>query len=100
MTKFNVKRMGIYAPWTTTSNLYVGAGEGFFLAHALANVPSRFEKLLNPLFSILKFVFPFVHDLDPDSQLNYMHPVVRFFWTIVGVKYSDSFATKDRVHPI
>eukprot|EP00747_Dinoflagellata_sp_TGD_P152269 gnl/TRDRNA2_/TRDRNA2_177285_c7_seq11.p1 gnl/TRDRNA2_/TRDRNA2_177285_c7~~gnl/TRDRNA2_/TRDRNA2_177285_c7_seq11.p1 ORF type:complete len:248 (-),score=40.99 gnl/TRDRNA2_/TRDRNA2_177285_c7_seq11:101-739(-) len=109
-SKLNVKRMGIYAPWTTTSNLYVGAGEELFLAHALANVPSRFEKLLNPLFSILSFVFPFVHGLDPDFDLDYMHPVVRLFWSIVGVKYSDSFAIKDgklaqssekdRVHPM
>eukprot|EP00747_Dinoflagellata_sp_TGD_P152270 gnl/TRDRNA2_/TRDRNA2_177285_c7_seq12.p1 gnl/TRDRNA2_/TRDRNA2_177285_c7~~gnl/TRDRNA2_/TRDRNA2_177285_c7_seq12.p1 ORF type:complete len:468 (-),score=57.26 gnl/TRDRNA2_/TRDRNA2_177285_c7_seq12:101-1321(-) len=109
-SRSQVRGKGIYAPWTTTSNLYVGAGEGFFLAHSLANVPSRFEKLLNPLFSILSFVFPFVHGLDPDFDLDYMHPVVRLFWSIVGVKYSDSFAIKDgklaqssekdRVHPM
>eukprot|EP00747_Dinoflagellata_sp_TGD_P152278 gnl/TRDRNA2_/TRDRNA2_177285_c7_seq20.p1 gnl/TRDRNA2_/TRDRNA2_177285_c7~~gnl/TRDRNA2_/TRDRNA2_177285_c7_seq20.p1 ORF type:complete len:224 (-),score=39.75 gnl/TRDRNA2_/TRDRNA2_177285_c7_seq20:406-1044(-) len=109
-SRSNVTGMGIYAPWTATANLYVGMGEEVFLAHALANVPSRFENLLNPMFSILKLVVPSVHDLDQDSHSSYMHPVVVLFWSIVGVKYSDSFAIKDgklaqsgekdRVHPM
>eukprot|EP00747_Dinoflagellata_sp_TGD_P130431 gnl/TRDRNA2_/TRDRNA2_174828_c9_seq1.p1 gnl/TRDRNA2_/TRDRNA2_174828_c9~~gnl/TRDRNA2_/TRDRNA2_174828_c9_seq1.p1 ORF type:complete len:168 (-),score=21.06 gnl/TRDRNA2_/TRDRNA2_174828_c9_seq1:94-573(-) len=106
-SRSQVTKMGIYAPWTMTSNLYVGAGEEFFLAHGLANVPSRFENFLNFLFSILNFVFPSVHDLDEDSGANYMHPVVRSFWSIVGTfhhDYKDSEPSrsrkKDRMHPL
>eukprot|EP00747_Dinoflagellata_sp_TGD_P118374 gnl/TRDRNA2_/TRDRNA2_172803_c2_seq2.p1 gnl/TRDRNA2_/TRDRNA2_172803_c2~~gnl/TRDRNA2_/TRDRNA2_172803_c2_seq2.p1 ORF type:complete len:446 (-),score=22.08 gnl/TRDRNA2_/TRDRNA2_172803_c2_seq2:71-1336(-) len=94
-----VQGRGIYAPWTRTSNLYVGTGEHFFLAHGLANVPSRFEHLLHPLFSILTSALPFVHDFDEHSESNYVHPVVSCFWSIVGVLHHDSFAF-DRIHPL
>eukprot|EP00747_Dinoflagellata_sp_TGD_P165410 gnl/TRDRNA2_/TRDRNA2_186634_c0_seq1.p1 gnl/TRDRNA2_/TRDRNA2_186634_c0~~gnl/TRDRNA2_/TRDRNA2_186634_c0_seq1.p1 ORF type:complete len:191 (-),score=26.48 gnl/TRDRNA2_/TRDRNA2_186634_c0_seq1:62-562(-) len=109
-----VKGNGIYAPWTTTSNLYVGTGEGFFLAHCLANVPSRFESILNPLFSVLEIFLPRIHDLDDHSDSSYMHPVASFFWSITGMlRYNSSDvlaldgsfepahnSEKDRAHPI
>eukprot|EP00747_Dinoflagellata_sp_TGD_P216313 gnl/TRDRNA2_/TRDRNA2_88886_c2_seq1.p1 gnl/TRDRNA2_/TRDRNA2_88886_c2~~gnl/TRDRNA2_/TRDRNA2_88886_c2_seq1.p1 ORF type:complete len:183 (+),score=20.20 gnl/TRDRNA2_/TRDRNA2_88886_c2_seq1:57-551(+) len=106
-----VKMRGVYAPWTTTSNLYVGTGEDFFLVHGLANVDSRFERLLCPLFSILEFVLPWIHELDENSNMKYIHPVASLFWSIVGVLYHDSSnvwddddlehsSEKDRAHPI
>eukprot|EP00747_Dinoflagellata_sp_TGD_P139595 gnl/TRDRNA2_/TRDRNA2_175913_c0_seq1.p1 gnl/TRDRNA2_/TRDRNA2_175913_c0~~gnl/TRDRNA2_/TRDRNA2_175913_c0_seq1.p1 ORF type:complete len:467 (+),score=26.66 gnl/TRDRNA2_/TRDRNA2_175913_c0_seq1:65-1465(+) len=108
-SRSQVKAKGIYAPWTATSNLYVGMGEDFFLAHGLANVPSRFTSILNPLFSMLESIFPFIHDLDETFDLHYMHPVVSVFWAIVGTLNHEPLAfqgchrthsEEDRMHPM
>jgi len=103
------KGKGIYAPWTMTSNFYVGMGDDFFLAHSLANVHSRFESPLTALFNILEFVVPSIHEFDEGTQTDYLHPVARIFWSIVEVPHhhivheakTHSIETKtNHMHPI
>eukprot|EP00747_Dinoflagellata_sp_TGD_P096742 gnl/TRDRNA2_/TRDRNA2_166931_c1_seq1.p1 gnl/TRDRNA2_/TRDRNA2_166931_c1~~gnl/TRDRNA2_/TRDRNA2_166931_c1_seq1.p1 ORF type:complete len:701 (+),score=68.77 gnl/TRDRNA2_/TRDRNA2_166931_c1_seq1:112-2214(+) len=84
--------IGFYAPWTTTANFYVGSGEGqgFFLAHSLANVPSRLGKVATALFDVLEIVWPSIHDLHEGEDTDYLHPVARIFWSAVEALRSSS----------
>eukprot|EP00747_Dinoflagellata_sp_TGD_P127000 gnl/TRDRNA2_/TRDRNA2_174349_c0_seq2.p1 gnl/TRDRNA2_/TRDRNA2_174349_c0~~gnl/TRDRNA2_/TRDRNA2_174349_c0_seq2.p1 ORF type:complete len:1071 (+),score=112.82 gnl/TRDRNA2_/TRDRNA2_174349_c0_seq2:2-3214(+) len=94
---------GLYAPWTMTSNFYVGMGEGYFLAHGLANVHSRFETLVNAMFTILELFMPSIHKLNEGTDANYLHPIARVFWSIIDVPTEmHSFKTADNEirHPI
>eukprot|EP00747_Dinoflagellata_sp_TGD_P144458 gnl/TRDRNA2_/TRDRNA2_176496_c0_seq1.p1 gnl/TRDRNA2_/TRDRNA2_176496_c0~~gnl/TRDRNA2_/TRDRNA2_176496_c0_seq1.p1 ORF type:complete len:977 (-),score=67.06 gnl/TRDRNA2_/TRDRNA2_176496_c0_seq1:70-3000(-) len=91
---------GVYAPWTSTTSLYVGMGDGFFLAHSLANVHHRFDIALNVLFDILEFIMPSIHDLDEDSEA-YLHPVAHIFWSIADGQMGHRIIDRhEHDHPI
>ena len=78
---------GFYAPWTATANFYVGMGQGFFLAHSLANVHSRFEALVRALLKLLELFVPSIHEVDEVTETNYLHPVASIFWSIAEVPH-------------
>jgi hypothetical protein len=78
---------GFYAPWTATSNFYVGMDQGFFLAHSLANVNSRFEIVMGALFKVAQLFVPSLHHFDEGAVKDYLHPVARLFWSVVEVPH-------------
>ena len=90
---------GIYAPWTATSNFYVGMDKGFFLAHSLANVHSRLEVLLVIMFKLLQLFVPSIHEVDEVAEKDYLHPVASMFWSMADVPQAHSLEAK-RLHPI
>eukprot|EP00747_Dinoflagellata_sp_TGD_P144221 gnl/TRDRNA2_/TRDRNA2_176466_c4_seq13.p1 gnl/TRDRNA2_/TRDRNA2_176466_c4~~gnl/TRDRNA2_/TRDRNA2_176466_c4_seq13.p1 ORF type:complete len:1155 (-),score=113.28 gnl/TRDRNA2_/TRDRNA2_176466_c4_seq13:67-3531(-) len=76
---------GFYAPWTATSNFYIGVDQDFFLVHSLANINSRFEILLGAVFKVVQLFVPSLHHFDETTVTDYLHPVARIFWSLVEV---------------
>eukprot|EP00747_Dinoflagellata_sp_TGD_P196818 gnl/TRDRNA2_/TRDRNA2_67405_c1_seq1.p1 gnl/TRDRNA2_/TRDRNA2_67405_c1~~gnl/TRDRNA2_/TRDRNA2_67405_c1_seq1.p1 ORF type:complete len:830 (-),score=67.49 gnl/TRDRNA2_/TRDRNA2_67405_c1_seq1:82-2541(-) len=91
-------RKGMYAPWTKTLNFYVAAGEGFVLAHGLANVHHRLGGVMNAVFTILEMLMPSIHSFDEVAETDYLHPVGRLFWSVAGV--SAHGVEMSHAHPI
>jgi hypothetical protein len=73
----NVKNTGLFAPQTSTGNLFVGYGTTY-LAHTFANIkmPTLYTSALNNLISIVSFWNPEINKLT--NNTNYIHPVAAY----------------------
>lgn len=73
----NIKRTGLYAPHTTTGNLFIGYNTTY-LAHTFANVkmPTIYKAALDKLVNIVSYWNPDVNKLT--NETNYIHPIANY----------------------
>jgi len=81
------RALGLYAPFTTTSNYFAGESEqSAILAHSFAHVwkPDIFASVLHRIFDIAEFFWPHLHDVNP-NEAAYVHPVSQRLAPLVGI---------------